>query len=364
MKITLDMSISKLLDAFDREFGISLGIYKGAHKSDNIKLFEIADPRKNQKAFIVINKDTSVESAEAMFRNTFGIRVQVKDKNGNTVSQESTLGGIRKLDKGFVDDNENINLTDDENSEEENNGNEYEKVKKKKKSYFLKPKVVKHTVEDKIKEIDKLYLGFQRSERYKSMVNLLSCMEEARLVYPDSKELIDHIEDIKNKSLNISNLSIKKRKFAILVLIIVTSVLSVVGIGIWGYNLYNKIKKDKEVDSIIKEIDNLRMRKGSLMESGNISEANAIDESINSKSERLNTIQSDTSMSVANYFIMIAFFMAVIVAVFILRLNKYNITSMRFSKNTWLYIKLASKVLDKIIYKIFINYKSSVLYVV
>ena len=84
MKITLDMSISKLLDAFDREFGVSLGIYKGAHKSDNIKLFEISDPRKNQKAFIVINKDTSVESAEAMFRNTFGIRVQVKDKNGNT----------------------------------------------------------------------------------------------------------------------------------------------------------------------------------------------------------------------------------------------------------------------------------------
>ena len=57
MKITLDMSISKLLDAFDREFGVSLGIYKGAHKSDNIKLFEISDPRKNQKAFIVINKD-------------------------------------------------------------------------------------------------------------------------------------------------------------------------------------------------------------------------------------------------------------------------------------------------------------------
>lgn len=104
MKITLDMSISKLLDAFDREFGVSLGIYKGAHKSDNIKLFEISDPRKSQKAFIVINKDTSVESAEAMFRNTFGIRVQIKDRNGNTVSQESTLGGIRKLDKGYVDD--------------------------------------------------------------------------------------------------------------------------------------------------------------------------------------------------------------------------------------------------------------------
>ena len=119
MKITLDMSISKLLDAFDREFGVSLGIYKGAHKSDNIKLFEIADPRKNQKAFIVINKDTSVESAEAMFRNTFGIRVQIKDKNGNTVSQENTLGGIRKLDKGYVDDENksNINLIDDENTE-------------------------------------------------------------------------------------------------------------------------------------------------------------------------------------------------------------------------------------------------------
>ena len=336
MKITLDMSISKLLDAFDREFGVSLGIYKGAHKSDNIKLFEIADPRKNQKAFIVINKDTSVESAEAMFRNTFGIRVQIKDKNGNTVSQENTLGGIRKLDKGYVDDDNksNINLVDDENAENNKSSEDDDKKKKKKKAYFLKPKVVKHTVEDKIKEIDRYYLSFQRFERYKNMLNLLSCMEEAKLAYPDSKELIDHIEDIKSKSLNISNLSIKKRKFAILVLIIVTSILAIVGIGIWGHNLYQKIRKDREADSIIKEIDSLRIRKGSLMESGNISEANAIDESINSKSERLNSIQNENTVYVANYFLIIAFFMAIIVALFILRLNKYNLTSIRFGKNT------------------------------
>lgn len=336
MKITLDMSISKLLDAFDREFGVSLGIYKGAHKSDNIKLFEISDPRKNQKAFIVINKDTSVESAEAMFRNTFGIRVQVKDKNGNTVSQESTLGGIRKLDKGFVDGNNenNIDLTDNDNSEINEASEDENKKKKKKKSYFLKPKVVKHSVEDKIKEIDKYYLGFQRSERYKSMLNLLSCIEEAKLTYPESKELIDHIEEIKSKSLNISNLSIKKRRFAILVLIIITSILSLIGIGTWGYNLYKNIKKDKEADTIIQEIDNLRMRKGSLMESGNISEANAIDESINSKSERLNTIQNESTVSIANYFIVAALFFAVILARFILRLNKYNVTSIRFGKNT------------------------------
>ncbi|AEM21084.1 hypothetical protein Bint_0450 [Brachyspira intermedia PWS/A] len=336
MKITLDMSISKLLDAFDREFGVSLGIYKGAHKSDNIKLFEISDPRKNQKAFIVINKDTSVESAEAMFRNTFGIRVQIKDKNGNTVSQESTLGGIRKLDKGFVDSNNenNINLVDNDNEEINETSEEENKKKKKKKSYFLKPKIVKHTVEDKIKEIDKYYLGFQRSERYKSMLNLLSCIEEAKLTYPESKELADHIEEIKSKSLNISNLSIKKRRFAILVLIIITSILSLIGIGTWGYNLYKNIKKDREADTIIQEIDNLRIRKGSLMESGNISEANAIDESINSKSERLNSIQNESTLSIANYFIVAALFFAVILARFILRLNKYNVTSIRFGKNT------------------------------
>ena len=336
MKITLDMSISKLLDAFDREFGVSLGIYKGAHKSDNIKLFEISDPRKNQKAFIVINKDTSVESAEAMFRNTFGIRVQIKDRNGNTVSQESTLGGIRKLDKGFVDSNNenNINFADNDNEEISNNSEEDDKKKKKKKSYFLKPKIVKHTVEDKIKEIDKYYLGFQRSERYKSMLNLLSCIEEAKLTYPESRELADHIEEIKSKSLNISNLSIKKRRFAILVLIIITSILSLIGIGTWGYNLYKNIKKDREADSIIQEIDNLRIRKGSLMESGNISEANAIDESINSKSERLNSIQNENTVSIANYFIIAALFFAVILARFILRLNKYNVTSIRFGKNT------------------------------
>ncbi|WP_295163486.1 hypothetical protein [uncultured Brachyspira sp.] len=341
MKITLDMSVSKLLDAFDREFGVSLGIYKGAHKSDNIKLFEISDPRKNQKAFIVVNKDTSVESVEAMFRNTFGIRVQVKDRDGNTVSQGSTLGGIRKLDRGFTD-NENISSSDDEDYE--NNANlelildeseeDAGKRNKKKKSYFFKPKTAKHTVEDKIKEIDRYYLGFQRSERYKSMVNLLSCIEEAKLTYPESKELIDHIEEIKSKSLNISNLSIKKRKFAIFVLIIITSVLSIIGISTWGYTMFNKIKKEREADSIIQEIDNLRMRKGSLMERGNISEANAIDESINSKSQRLNSIKNESAESIANYLIIMSLFMAGVLAVFILRFNKYNVTSIRFGKAT------------------------------
>ena len=246
------------------------------------------------------------------------------------------LGGIRKLDKGFVDSSNenNINLLDNDNEEVNETSEDENKKKKKKKSYFLKPKIVKHTVEDKIKEIDKYYLGFQRSERYKSMLNLLSCIEEAKLTYPESKELADHIEEIKSKSLNISNLSIKKRKFAILVLIIITSILSLIGIGTWGYNLYKNIKKDREADTIIQEIDNLRMRKGSLMESGNISEANAIDESINSKSERLNSIQNESTVSIANYFIVAALFFAVILARFILRLNKYNVTSIRFGKNT------------------------------
>lgn len=117
MKITLDMSVSNLLDSFDREFGINLGIYKGAKKSNDIKLFEIADPRKNQKSFIVIDKDTSVETLEAMFRDKFGIRVQIKDRDGNTVSQSSTLGGIRKLSKDDIEEDERhkkIFLVDDD----------------------------------------------------------------------------------------------------------------------------------------------------------------------------------------------------------------------------------------------------------
>lgn len=331
MKITLDMSLSKLLDAFDREFGLSLGIYKGAHKSDEIKLFEISDPRKSQKAFIIVNKDTSVESTEAMFRDNFGIRVQVKDKNGNTLSQESTLGGERKLDKGFIDEKENVNLMIyDKNNIKQNSKKENDN----KKSYIMKHKIIKNDLEDKIREIDKLYIYFQKYEKYKYMINLISCMEEAKLEYPDSKKLIDHIEEIKNKSLNISSLSIKKRSFFIFVLFIITVILSVIAISIWGYNLYEKIKKDREVDSIIKEIDNLRMKKGSLIENGNISEANAIDENINSKSERLNIIQSSSGIYIANYFIIITSLLAIIITNLIIRLNKYKITSIRFNKNT------------------------------
>lgn len=338
MKITLDTKISELLDSFDREFGASLGIYKGALKSDNIKLFEIADPRKNPKSFIVVDKDTSVETVESMFKKVFGIRVQVKDRNGNMMGQEMTLGGERILSKENGEER-NIKLVDleeniDNDKEKDIKSNKENKKIKQNKSYFLKPKIVKHSVEDKIKEIDGYYLRFQRTERYKSMVNLLSCIEEAKLSYPESKEILEHIEEIKNKSVAISHLSVKKRRFAILILIIITSILLFVSALICGFNLYKKFKQDKAVDTIVKEIDNLRMRKGTLIENGNLAEANAIDESINEKSERLNIIRNTKTFPITYYFILAAFIMIIIVAIFILRLNKFNITSIRFENKT------------------------------
>ena len=177
-------------------------------------------------------------------------------------------------------------------------------------------------------------MRFQRTERYKSMVNLLSCIEEAKLSYPESKEILEHIEEIKNKSVAISHLSVKKRRFAILILIIITSILLFVSAVICGFNLYKKFKQDKTVDAIVKEIDNLRMRKGTLIENGNLAEANAIDESINSKSEQLNIIRNTKTFPITYYFILAAFIMIVIVAIFILRLNKFNITSVRFENKT------------------------------
>ena len=341
MKITLDTKISELLDSFDREFGASLGIYKGALKSDNIKLFEIADPRKNPKSFIVVDKDTSVETVESMFKKVFGIRVQVKDGNGNTMGQEMTLGGERILSKENGEER-NIKLVDLEEDIDNDKEKEIKSIKsnkenkknKQNKSYFLKPKIIKHSVEDKIKEIDGYYLRFQRTERYKSMVNLLSCIEEAKLSYPESKEILEHIEEIKNKSVAISHLSVKKRRFAILILMIITSILLFVSALICGFNLYKKFKQDKAVDTIVKEIDNLRMRKGTLIENGNLAEANAIDESINEKSERLNIIRNTKTFPITYYFILAAFIMIIIVAIFILRLNKFNITSIRFENKT------------------------------
>lgn len=349
MRITLDTAISALLDSFDREFGLSLEIYKGAYKSDNIKLFEIADPRKNPKSFIVIDKDTSVETVESMFKNVFGIRVQVKDKNGNALSRENLLGERilaknnseeknRKL-KDFEENTEEVNKSDKNEKKENDNKNNKNGIieteeNKQKKAYFLKPKIVKHNVEYKIKEIDEYYLNFQRTERYKSMVNLLSCIEEAKLYYPESKEITEHIDYIKNKSVSISRLSVRKRKFAILILIIIASIFSFISAGICGYNLYKKAKQDKTADNIVKEIDNLRIRKGTLIENGNIAEANAIDESINSKSEQLNILRNNKTFSIAYYFIIAVFIVAVIVAIFILRLNKFNTTSIRFENKT------------------------------
>ena len=76
------------------------------------------------------------------------------------------------------------------------------------------------------------------------------------------------------------------------------------------------------------------MRKGSLMESGNIAEANAIDESINSKSEQLNILRNTKTFSIVYYSMLAVSIMFVILAIFILRLNKFNITSIRFEKET------------------------------
>ncbi|TXJ35806.1 hypothetical protein [Brachyspira pilosicoli] len=346
MKITLDMSVSNLLDSFDREFGITLGIYKGAKKSNDIKLFEIADPRKNQKTSIVIDKDTSVETLEAMFRDKFGIRVQVKDRDGNTVNQSSTLGGIRKLSKDDIEENERhkkISLTDDDEIEEENKEIKKEinakknTEKKKNKTYLLNihsNKINKHVTspEEKMKDIDKYYLNFQRTERYKAMLNLLSCIEESKLLYPDSEDLINHINEIKIKSVNISNVSIKKRRFAIFVLIIITIIFSLISLGIWGFDFYNKIKKEKMIESIIKDIDNLRLQKGSLMESGNIAEASAIDENISSKSEQINIIKNDKKVSLAYYSLSLAVLLAIILSLCMVRLNKFDVTSSRFRK--------------------------------
>lgn len=183
-----------------------------------------------------------------------------------------------------------------------------------------------------MKDIDKYYLNFQRTERYKAMLNLLSCIEESKLLYPDSEDLINHINDIKIKSINISNVSIKKRKFAIFVLIIITAIFSLISLGIWGFDLYNKIKKEKMIESIIKDIDNLRLQKGSLIESGNIAEASAIDENINSKSEQINIIKNDKKVSLAYYSISLAFLLAIILSLCMVRLNKFDVTSSRFRK--------------------------------
>ena len=70
------------------------------------------------------------------------------------------------------------------------------------------------------------------------------------------------------------------------------------------------------------------------MESGNIAEANAIDESINSKSEQLNIIRNTKTFSIVYYSMLAVSIMFVILSIFILRLNKFNITSIRFEKET------------------------------
>lgn len=334
MKITLQMSVSKLLEDFEREFGVVLGIYKGARHSNDIKLLEISDPRKNSGAYIVVNKDTSVESLEAMFKEHFGIRVQIKDLEGNTVSQDITLGGVRKLDKGY-DEKRNFDIDVSEDTKKEDEEKETPVHKKEKKKYFLNnKKTIEYTVEDRVKEIDRNYIYFQKSERYGDMVRLLSSIEEARLAYPISKELKEHIEDIQNKSYNISSLSVKKRKFAVMILGVISLLFLMIGVIWFSLGLYSKMKLDRELDGIVKEIDGLRLRKGALIEKGNIAEANALEESIYSKTKRLDNLQISEGGLKINYFLIAGIFIGSIVVFLVIRLNKYNVTSVRFKKET------------------------------
>lgn len=338
MKITLSMTVNELLEKFEKEFGVTLGIYKGAKNSSNITLLEISDPRKKRNASINVQKETMVGSFEAMFTEHFGIRVQVKDKNGNTVPQDIILGSARDLSKAYslVDEIPESNEAENKNKlKEEDIVSDEEKQKKHRgKLYIVKAKTV-NSIQDSFNEIDKFYIEYQKNEKYSKMLKLLSSMEKASLTFPSSYEIREHIDQIKNKSYNISIISIKKRRFVIFVMSIITVTVLIAAFVGFSVNTYKKIKAGKKLDSLITDIDNLRERKNTVLISGNTGGAFDIDKTIEQKTSEMEQLRDMAQSSVVNYFLIISAIFSIIIAVLTVRLNRYSVTSTRFKDEVY-----------------------------
>ena len=101
MKISKDMKISNIVKSFRTNYDLNIEIYVEQDKSNEITLLEIipADHKKKTN-FFDIRGNSKISDIEDMFFDTFGIDVQIKNKDGSITDSDLTIYKIINNVKG------------------------------------------------------------------------------------------------------------------------------------------------------------------------------------------------------------------------------------------------------------------------
>jgi len=333
MKISIDMKISNIVKSFRTHYDLNIEIYKPKDQADATTLLDIASPdKKNNDNFFDIRGNSKISDIEDMFFDKFGIDVQIKNKDGSITDSDLTIYKIINNVKGYslVDEkqesNENNIKTKNLEVKESVDNEESEDNTKAHKAHKASE------VENKISKIDSLYIKYQKREKYNDMIKLLSSMEEAEISYPSSEKILLHINSIMNKAHGISHLSVKKRKFFLLIVSIIVLTIFITGVTIFTLNNINNRNIAREIKSISNEIKSLRLEQSRLTAEGDNIKASVIKVTIEEKISEIGSVRLGIIDQGMNIFLIISFIGILTLAIMIVKLNKYTVTSTRFFK--------------------------------
>lgn len=95
MKVDLRKKVSALQDEFKNEFGVGIRVYKGVKFAPDVALKELIEPG-HKGGDIEFGGNTKVKTVEQAFLDTYGIKIQVEDKNGKLADNNATLASLLK----------------------------------------------------------------------------------------------------------------------------------------------------------------------------------------------------------------------------------------------------------------------------
>ena len=345
MKISKDMKISSIVKSFRTNYDLNIEIYVAQDKPTDITFLEIIPPDHKKKAsFFDIRGNSKISDIEDMFFDKFGIDVQIKNKDGSITDSDLTIYKIINNVKGYslVDENKENNIKTKslevkaikESKKKEidiNETDEKENTKIDKESEIEKI-IDESEVEIRINEIDSLYIKYQKKEKYKDMIKLLSSIEEAEISCPSSEKLLLHIDSIMNKAHGISHLSLKKRKFFLLISSIMVLTLFITGVTIFVLDTVNNRNIAKEIKTILNDIEGLKKEQIAFVSEGSTIKASIVKVTIEEKISEINSMKLRMIKQNINIFLTISFVGILILSIMLIKLNKYTVTSTRFFK--------------------------------
>ena len=95
MKVDQRKKVSAFQNAFRKEFGVGVRVYKGRHLADDVALKTLT--AKGAKGGVVdFGGNTKVKNVEQAFKTEMGITIQVEDKAGGLADNNSTLASLKR----------------------------------------------------------------------------------------------------------------------------------------------------------------------------------------------------------------------------------------------------------------------------